>query len=205
MNFLAHLWLADRAALPLAGAILGDCLHGALPGEMPEPLAQSVRLHRRIDAATDRHRVVQAARERFGPGTRRYAGIVLDLLFDHVLAQDWTRYSAEALPDFADRAAADVAAARRWFVHAGRPVPRPIPFSALLVSYRDERALERAVERTAQRLRRPLGLIDAMAGWRGHIPRLRADLPELLADLRRLPGGTWTGDLVDSRRGATEG
>ena len=24
MNFLAHLWLADRARLPLAGAILGD-------------------------------------------------------------------------------------------------------------------------------------------------------------------------------------
>ena len=88
MNFLAHLWLTDRAGLPLAGAILGDILRGALPADMPEPLARSVMLHRHVDAHTDRHPRVVAAREHFAPGARRYAGILLDVLFDHVLAQD---------------------------------------------------------------------------------------------------------------------
>ncbi len=41
MNFLAHLWLTDRAGLPLAGAILGDVLHGALPADMPPALARA--------------------------------------------------------------------------------------------------------------------------------------------------------------------
>jgi acyl carrier protein phosphodiesterase len=192
MNFLAHLWLAEQARVPLGGAVLGDVLHGALPPELPPALAASVRLHRRIDARTDRHPVVVAARSRFGAGTRRYAGIVLDIVFDHVLAQDWARYSAEPLIDFADRAARAVAAERRWFEHARAPAPQPIPFSALLVSYRTEEGVERAVRRTAGRLRKPQGLVDALRGWRDLLPRLREDLPVLLADLARVaPDGDW--------------
>lgn len=186
MNFLAHLWLADQARLPLAGAILGDTLHGALPPDMPEPLARSVHLHRRIDAATDRHPRVEAGRRRFGPSTRRYAGILLDVLYDHVLARDWAEHSDETLEAFADRAAAAVAAEGRWFEHALRPRVRRAPFAALLVSYQEESGIELALRRTAARLRKPQGLLDAMAGWRGHLPQLRKDLPELLGDLREV-------------------
>lgn len=186
MNFLAHLWLSDQARLPLAGGILGDMLRGALPPDMPAPLADSVRLHRRVDAATDRHPLVQAARRRFGPSTRRYAGILLDVLYDHVLAREWAEYSSEPLSAFADRAAAAVAAEGRWFERSLHRAPRREGFSALLVSYRDESGIELALRRTAARLRRPEGLLDAMAGWHAHLPKLRRDLPELLVYLQKL-------------------
>jgi acyl carrier protein phosphodiesterase len=169
----------------LAGALLGDYWRGALPPEMPPDLALSVRLHRRIDAVTDRHPQVQAARAGFADGERRYAGILLDLLYDHLLAQDWARYSAEALPDFARRAARHVVSEARWFEQAGGPVPQAGSFGALLVSYGSEAGLEQAVRRTAQRLRKPQVLLDAMRGWRGRLPRLREDLPVLLEDLRK--------------------
>ena len=186
MNFLAHLWLSDRAQLPLAGAILGDILRGALPAGLPGPLAASVELHRRVDAATDRHPRVQAARSHFQPGARRYAGILLDVLFDHVLAQDWPSYSGESLPDFADRAARAVAGEGRWFEHAGQTAPRADRFAALLLSYRLPSGIELALRRTAGRLRRPQGMLDAMTGWRELVPALRGDLPVLLDDLRGL-------------------
>jgi acyl carrier protein phosphodiesterase len=189
MNFLAHLWLADQARLPLAGAILGDCVHGALPADMPAPLAQSIQLHRRIDATTDRHPRVEEARRRFGPGARRYAGIILDVLFDHVLAQDWAAYASEPLPDFADRAAQAVAAEGEWFVRSQRAAPDRAPFAALLVSYGSASGIERALRRTAGRLRRPQGLLDALRGWHEHVPALRRDLPGLLSDLRPLAAG----------------
>ena len=186
MNFLAHLWLSEHARLPLAGAVLGDTLRGALPPLMPEPLRQSVQLHRRVDAATDRHPRVQAARAGFGDGSRRYAGILLDVLYDHLLARDWPDFSAEPLPAFARRAALAVAAEARWFGHAGQPAPRAEPFAALLSSYGESEGIERALRRTAARLRRPEGLLQAMAGWQARLPRLRDDLPALLADLRAL-------------------
>ena len=184
MNFLAHLWLAEQARLPLAGAILGDTLHGALPPDMPAALAASVRLHRRIDALTDRHPRVRAARGRFRAGPRRYAGIVIDIVFDHVLARDWAGYSDEPLAGFAARAAAAVAGDGAWFERAGQPAPRAAPFAALLVSYGGEAGTERALRRTAERLRRPEVMIEAMADWRGHLPQLGSDLPAVLEDLR---------------------
>ena len=186
MNFLAHLWLTDRARLPLAGAVLGDYFRGALPVDLPLGLAQSVRLHRRVDAVTDRHPVVVLARTRFAPGARRYSGILLDILCDHLLAIDWSRYSEEPLERFAQRAASDIAPQAVWFERAGGPVPAPAAFSALLLSYPSELGIERAIHRTARRLKKPQGLLDAMHGWREHLPGLRADLPALLGDLRVL-------------------
>jgi acyl carrier protein phosphodiesterase len=186
VNFLAHLWLADAAQLPLAGAILGDTLRGALPADMPEPLARSVQLHRRIDARTDRHPRVVAARGRFPPGARRYAGILIDVLFDHLLAADWAAYSDEPFDAFTARAAADVAAAGPWFERAGESPPGARAFAALLASYRSAAGIELALRRTAGRLRRPQGMLDAMALWPAHLPLLRTDLPVLLAELRTL-------------------
>lgn len=183
MNFLAHLWITDRAGLPLAGAILGDVLHGALPGHMPEPLARSVRLHRAVDARTDRHPRVAAARARFAPGARRYAGIVLDLLYDHALALDWAAFSDLPLGEFAGRAALEVHAGAAWFAHAGAPVPDPDRFGALLRSYRRAEGIERAIRRTAERLRRPEGMLQAAAGWPARLAELRRDLPVVLGDL----------------------
>jgi acyl carrier protein phosphodiesterase len=183
MNFLAHLWLTDRAGLPLAGAILGDVLRGSLPEDMPEPLARSVRLHRAVDARTDRHPRVVAARAGFAPGARRYAGIVLDLVFDHALALDWASYSAQPLADFTERAAAEVARGGAWFEQGGAPVPERGSFGALLRSYAEPEGIERAIRRVARRLRLPDGLLRAAAGWPERLPALRRDLPVLLADL----------------------
>jgi acyl carrier protein phosphodiesterase len=183
MNFLAHLWLAEAAQLPLAGAVLGDWLRGALPAALPPPLAASVRLHRCIDAATDRHPLVRGARGRFPQGPRRYAGIVLDVLFDHALARHWPDYSREPLPEFAQRAAHAVALEASWFERAGGPAPRADAFSALLLSYRSAEGIERALRRTAQRLRDPERMSAAIAGWQQHVAALDPALPVLLHDL----------------------
>jgi len=183
MNFLAHLWLAERAKLPLAGALLGDYFRGALPADLPPALAASVQQHRRVDATTDRHPRVVAARTQFPQGARRYAGILLDILYDHALALDWPHYSEETLPDFTVRAAHAVAAEPLWFERAGGTAPPADRFAQLLQSYVTAAGIERAVQRTAQRLRTPQGLLTAMEGWEARMPEIREGLPDLLADL----------------------
>jgi acyl carrier protein phosphodiesterase len=105
LNFLAHLWLADRTGTSLPGAVLGDVVRGRDLSAYPEPLAQGIRLHRRIDAATDRHPGIAALRAGFAPGQRRYAGIVLDLAGDHALALDWARHHPLPLEQFCGAAA----------------------------------------------------------------------------------------------------
>lgn len=161
-------------------------LRGPLPPEMPEPLARSVLLHRQVDAHTDRHPRVVAVRATFAQGARRYAGILLDLLYDHVLAADWPAHASQPLAIFAERAGREVAGGGRWFEHAGDPAPDAARFSALLQSYATAEGIELAIRRTARRLRRPQGLLDAAAGWPERIGALRGDLPCLLMDLGRL-------------------
>jgi acyl carrier protein phosphodiesterase len=183
MNYLAHLWLSEQAQLPLAGAVLGDLVHGRLEGRFPAPLEQSIRLHRRIDVVTDAHPLVSAARARFGPGARRYAGIVLDLVYDHCLALDWPRHSAEALGDFARRAARALEAEREGWALAGEIAPPAWRFRRLLLSYAGEAGIDRAIRRTARWLKKPEGLLEAARGWQMHLPQARADFPVLLGDL----------------------
>lgn len=185
MNFLAHLWLAERTNTSLAGSILGDVVHGADLSPYPDDIAQGIRLHRRVDAQTDRHPDVRALRERFAPGARRYAGIVLDLAFDHALAGDWSRYSGEPLAVFCDRAGAAIADAAPWFQLAGGRSSSAAEFSQLLRSYGEPAGITRALSRTASRLRKPQALLDAGADWPAHLPQLRERLPDLLQVLQQ--------------------
>lgn len=184
MNYLAHLWLSEQAGLPLPGAILGDMVRGRLDGRFPPQLERSIALHRRIDVVTDAHPLVVAARSRYAPGARRYAGIVLDIVNDHCLALDWPRYSAESLADFSRRAAAALAAESEGFALAGKSAPSAWRFRRLLLSYAGAGGIDRAIKRTAAWMKKPEGLIEAGRDWREHLPQVRATLPQLLADLR---------------------
>jgi acyl carrier protein phosphodiesterase len=186
VNFLAHLWLADRSGTSLAGSVLGDVVRGADLSAYPADIALGVRLHRRVDAATDRHALMRRERTHFGEGQRRYAGIVLDLAADHALARAWSEFHPEPLRVFADRCAAAMAEAGEWFELGGGRRPTRAGFAELLESYGTDPGIERALRRTATRLRDPQGLIDAGRGWMEASQSLRETLPALLHDLLQL-------------------
>ena len=184
MNFLAHLWLADVTATSPSGAMLGDMVRGQLSPELPPALALGIRIHRRVDAVTDRHPLSLGWRSRFPDGARRYAGIVLDLLCDHALALDWSDHVDEPLAAFAARAAQTIVADSPWFERYAGWKPRCREFDALLQSYAEWAGFQRAVTRTATRLRHPQGLIDASRISADLLPDVRDDLSDLLGDLR---------------------
>lgn len=185
MNFLAHLWLGQHTGTSLAGAILGDTVRGADLSDYPDDVAQGIRLHRRIDAISDRHPTLQPLRAAFPPGERRYAGIVLDLASDHALTQIWSQLSGEPLADFSKRAGIAVAEAGRWFDQAGARKPDAAMFSRLLLSYATPGGIERAVRYTASRLRQPQAMIDAARPWPSLSLALQPLLPQLLHELGR--------------------
>ena len=105
MNYLAHAWLARHSDDAILGAILGDFVFGQsnLP-EWPPAIRAEIIRHRRIDQYTDAHPAVVTARGLFdAAGLRRYAGIVLDVYFDHWLARGWARWNDTPLQDFTTR------------------------------------------------------------------------------------------------------
>ncbi len=101
MNFLAHLCLANGESGLMLGGLLGDFVRGRRAlRDFPEPVRQGIVLHRYIDKCTDRSPVIKHLRPLFPREFRRYAGIIIDLAFDHELAVNWWRYMPGSLERF---------------------------------------------------------------------------------------------------------
>jgi len=93
MNHLAHTFLAPDSPEARVGSILGDFCRGIRLAELPEPVLLGVRHHRAVDAFTDQHPEVRASKQLFSSQRRRFAGVALDILYDHYLLRHWQRFS----------------------------------------------------------------------------------------------------------------
>lgn len=93
MNYLAHLFLARPNADSYLGNLLGDFSRGIDPGLYPDAVRAGLANHRLVDKFTDAHPLVKRARQRFSPARRRFAGIALDVVFDHLLIRHWSAFS----------------------------------------------------------------------------------------------------------------
>ena len=89
MNFLAHALLAGDDPALVVGGVVGDWIKGPLPGSLPPDLARGVALHRAIDSHAETHPAFRRSRARISPARRRYAGVLVDIFYDHLLACDW--------------------------------------------------------------------------------------------------------------------
>lgn len=103
MNFLAHFHLAHATDASRVGALLGDFARGtpeSLLSQFPKEVVQGIMLHRVIDRFTDSHPVFLRSKALLHPTRRRFAGIIIDIFFDHFLAQLWADYAEIPLPRF---------------------------------------------------------------------------------------------------------
>lgn len=100
MNFLAHALLAGEAPALIVGGVAGDWIKGNLPAGLPDDLARGVALHRAIDHFAESHPAFCRSRSRVSPARRRYAGVLVDVFYDHLLARDWAAIHPQPLREY---------------------------------------------------------------------------------------------------------
>jgi len=104
MNYLAHLYLSFGNEQHAVGNLSADFIKGNKGIEdLPEGIQAGIRTHRLIDSFTDTHEVVKESKRRLYPLYSKYASVVVDIYYDHLLAQNWDKYSDESLEDFTKR------------------------------------------------------------------------------------------------------
>src|SRR6478736_8364551 len=145
MNHLAHAFLAGADDQVLLGGLLGDFWHGAPDPQWPAAIRAGVVLHRKIDVYTDSHAEVAAARALFVPPLRRYAGILLDVHFDHVLAANWPRYAHEPLPALSARVYNVLRQNRSWLPAPLNRFADYFNHAGLFGTYADRDMIERVL------------------------------------------------------------
>jgi acyl carrier protein phosphodiesterase len=103
MNFLAHLYLSGNKDQLMIGNFIADSVKGSSFKNYPEGIAKGIELHRAIDFFSDNHPVFLKSVERLRPNYRKYAGVIVDIFYDHFLAKNWNKYSEMPLEEYAGK------------------------------------------------------------------------------------------------------
>jgi acyl carrier protein phosphodiesterase len=100
LNYLAHLFLAGSHPEMILGNFIADHVKGSDILKYSEKIRNGIAMHRAIDTFTDKHPVVKQSIERLRADFRKYAGVIVDMYYDHYLSAHWDDYSAMDIHTF---------------------------------------------------------------------------------------------------------
>lgn len=100
MNFLAHIYLSGDNNLIKIGNFMADGIRGNDYLKFPEEVIKGILLHRQIDTFTDSNPTYRKSKHRLHEKYGHYAGVIMDILYDHFLAKNWKQYSTVNLADY---------------------------------------------------------------------------------------------------------
>ncbi|MCB0479314.1 MAG: DUF479 domain-containing protein [Crocinitomicaceae bacterium] len=103
MNYLAHAYLSFGGEELLFGNFIGDFVKGRTNNTLPDEIWKGVVLHREIDSFTDNHEATRQAKEMIRADLGLSSGIFIDMIFDHILANEWQHYSDIKLEEFTQK------------------------------------------------------------------------------------------------------
>ncbi len=103
MNFLAHFALAPEEEGWIVGNFLTDFLRKKNEAELSKEIREGVFIHRQIDWFTDNHPVVDECILKLHSTQGKYASVIVDILFDYILATNWDRYNEVPLLEFSNK------------------------------------------------------------------------------------------------------
>jgi acyl carrier protein phosphodiesterase len=177
LNYLAHLYLSGDDPILRIGNLSGDFVKGINSSMLDPTIQRGIALHHSIDAFTDRNDTIQRSKQRIVT-THRFAGILVDVFYDHFLAANWDAHCDSALEDYVTAVYIDLQTYRALLPPALREImPRMITENWLL-SYRTEEGVTQALSRIERRLG---GRFDLTSG----IDDLKNSRAELEEDFRR--------------------
>ena len=154
MNHFAHLVLSQATVESTVGNLLGDFARGVDINSLPAPVHAGLLNHRAVDRFTDSHPLVLEMKRCFSRRRRRFAGLALDIYFDHLLLSHWERFEQRGLDELIAEFYRRMAAGRTLMPGAKmRRVTQRIIDYDWFGSYRDADAIAESLDRVAARIR----------------------------------------------------
>ncbi|MBI3529978.1 MAG: DUF479 domain-containing protein [Betaproteobacteria bacterium] len=189
MNYLAHLYLSEPTEEAWLGSLLGDFVKGPLDGRYGEDITRAIALHRKIDSFTDAHPVVLRSKSRVSAGRRRYAGIMIDMFYDHFLARHWREFHDEPLDAFTARIYAILDRQHAMLPERLQQMAPKMAQWNWLASYAEVGSIHTALDRMGRRLKRENRLLNSADELVEHYGELESDfrafMPQVLQFAQR--------------------
>lgn len=186
MNYLAHLLLSGDNPDCQVGGLLGDFVKGPLRGEFPVPIEAGIRLHRAIDSQTTQIPAIRRLYPLFERPWRRYAGIIIDIAFDHFLAKNWQHYHRLPLDHFCTHFYRHLASQQALLPPGALHFSKRAPEIGWLESYADATVMSAVLQQVGSRLSKP---VELGRGWQYvevHQACFERAFAETMTELNRL-------------------
>jgi acyl carrier protein phosphodiesterase len=190
VNWLAHLVLSDSQPAFRVGNVLADILPIGELRELPEPFQAGIARHRAIDSFTDRHAAFRRSVARLQPPFRRYGGVIIDIVYDHLLTVNWRLHGGTDLHEFVAQFHNDVELCRADIPANAYQLLEHMRAGEWLTSYGDLDGVRVTLSRMSRRLRRPFDLGAATDEVRREYAAIGQDFSEFFPQIRaRFPHG----------------
>ncbi|MEP6501097.1 acyl carrier protein phosphodiesterase [Microcoleus vaginatus] len=183
MNYLAHLFLSEGTPESLIGNLLGDFVKGTALNLYPEEIRKGIDLHRKVDSYTDSHPIVRSSKSLVSSQRRRFAGVLIDVFYDHFLAKNWLEYSEIPLRDFSQDVYKILQDNRDILPDSLQRVLPTIIARDLLSSYQEIAEIGITLTRMSARLKRTNNLASGIEDLTANYQRLESDFRDFFPDL----------------------
>jgi len=100
---LAHLYLSGNNEEIVVGNFIADHVKGKAIEKFNDGIRYGIKIHREIDSFTDAHPKFIQSKNRLAVNYRKYAGVITDMFYDHLLSTNWSEYSSESIDSFTSR------------------------------------------------------------------------------------------------------
>ncbi len=188
MNYLLHLAIADPTAQAPRDFLVGTLLPDFLKGHRIEPLDRLVRqgfdLHRKIDAFSDGHPQVIRSKRRLSPRWRHHSGILVDIYYDHLLSNHWTRISPVPLPTYIAHIYQAIAQPHDAMTPLMRHALDHMITEDWLGSYVTHAGIALTLARVSKRFKRPVHLDEGIADLITHHDAITQDFQKFLSEIQ---------------------
>lgn len=186
MNYFAHLVLSQPTIESTVGNLLGDFARGVRRDKLAPSINAGLDNHRAVDRFTDSDESIRQLKYRFAPIRRRFAGIALDVYFDHLLMKHWQYFDSQPLQQLID-----IFYQRMTDGQPLMPSPRMRSTTQRMVEYdwfgcyREVDSVAHALDRIAARIRYPNGFANAIVDINRNAAEIESVFLDFFPRLRR--------------------
>lgn len=151
MNHLAHLFLSQSDINLFVGNYIADHVKGKKINDFSEEIQRGIMMHRGIDEFTDGHAIVIKSKERLYPKYHKYAAVLVDMFYDHILAKNWHKYSPIKLESFTNTAYQILGTKEELFPHSAQLMYAHMSKHDWLTNYANLEGMQKALSGLSRR------------------------------------------------------
>ena len=182
--------LSGNDAEIIAGNYVADFISNKEVKDYPKGIQNGIFIHRQIDSYTDAHPLVKQSTARLREHYHKYAPVVIDILYDYVLVQNWDKYAEKDINNFTKNVYQALESSFAWMPEKLVNRTKGMIQSNWLVKYGTEAGINKTFEYLDKRTRFPTNFENAftifMEEYDAYEKEFNAFFPDLIKTLPHL-------------------